>query len=654
MNKKTYYVTTPIYYPNDKMHIGHSYTTVAADSISRYKKMRGYDVKFLTGLDEHGQKIEQAAADFSLTPQEHVDKIADFTKSLWRLMDIEYDIFIRTTDKQHIEAVKKIFKKIYDKGDIYKGHYEGLYCAPCETFFTERQLKGGKCPDCGRDVEVVKEEAYFFKLSKYQDKIMKHIEDNPEFILPVSRRNEMVNNFIKPGLEDLCVSRTSFKWGVPVDFDPGHVVYVWIDALSNYITALGFLSDDEREYQKYWPADVHLMAKEIVRFHSIVWPCLLMSLDLPLPKQIFGHGWLLMDGGKMSKSKGNVVDPEILVKRYGVDAIRYYLMREGVFGQDIPFDNEALIIRSNSDLANDLGNLLSRTVGMIDKYFGGKLPEEQIANEFDSQIKDMARTTVKATEEFMDKLAFNDAMSTIWAFIRRTNKYIDETMPWVLAKDAEKKAQLAGIMYILAESLRIISILIAPVMPNTPKAIHEQLGIVDDSLKTWDSAREFGKLHKTIKITKGEIVFPRIDVEKELEELAAIIAEKAAAKEVKDEKTASPVKEAPAKDMVTIDDFAKLDLRIGLVLECEKVEGSDKLLKQKIKVGERVHQIVSGIAKHYTPENMTGKKVVVVANLKPVKLRGVLSEGMILAASSEDSIKVLFADDEAIDGTVVS
>jgi len=647
--KETYYVTTPIYFPNDKMHIGHSYTTVAADAIARYKKMRGFDVKFLTGLDEHGQKIEQTAADASITPQEHVDRITEFTKNLWKLLDIDYDIFMRTTNDFHVEAVKKIFKKIYDKGDIYKSSYEGLYCTPCETFFTERQLKDSKCPDCGRPVEVVREEAYFFKLSKYQEKIMKHIEENPEFIMPVSRRNEMINNFIKPGLEDLCVSRTSLKWGVPVDFDPGHVVYVWIDALSNYITALGYLSDDDNEYRKYWPAQVHLMAKEIVRFHSIIWPCLLMSLELPLPKQIFGHGWLLMDGGKMSKSKGNVVDPEILVKRYGVDAIRYYLMREGVFGQDIPFDNEALIIRSNSDLANDLGNLLSRTVGMIDKYFGGKLPKEQTGNEFDIQIKELAHSTIKATEKYMDKLAFNDALAAIWTFIRRNNKYIDETMPWVLAKDESKKAELAGIMYTLSESLRIISILIAPVMPNTPKAIHEQLGINDCSIKTWESIREFGKLPKAVQIQKGGIVFPRIDIEKELEELTAIVREKMADKPAKGGKTAVPV-----KDIIAIDDFGKLDLRVGLVLECEKVEGSDKLLKQKIKVGERIHQIVSGIAQHYTPEDMIGKKVIVIANLKPVKLRGVLSEGMILAASDEANVKVLFAHEEMADGTVVS
>jgi len=643
MSKETYYVTTPIYFPNDKMHIGHAYTTVAADTIARYKKMRGYDVKFLTGLDEHGQKIEQAAINNGVTPQQHVDRIAELTKHLWKIMDIDYDIFIRTTDENHVKAVQKIFKKIYDNGDIYKSFYEGLYCSPCESFFTERQLNDNKCPDCGRAIETVKEEAYFFKLSRYQDKIMKHIEDNPEFIMPVSRRNEMVNNFIKPGLEDLCVSRTSFKWGVPVEFDPNHVVYVWIDALSNYITALGYTSGDESDYEKYWPADVHLMAKEIVRFHSIIWPCLLMSMEQPLPKQIFGHGWLLMDGGKMSKSKGNVVDPEILVGRYGVDSIRYCLMREGVFGQDINFNNESLIVRTNSDLANDLGNLLSRTVGMIDKYFGGELPQEQVGNEFDVQIKELAQKTVKDFEESIEKLAFSEALSTIWAFIRRVNKYTDETEPWVLAKDEARKAELAGVMYTLAESLRIISVLIAPVMPNTPKAIHEQLMIHDDSLKTWESIAEFGKLSKVVKIQKGAIVFPRLELEKELEELATLAPDKAKVEE-----------KSAGKDIITIEDFAKVELKVGLVKECEKLEGSDKLLKLQVKVGERMHQIVSGIAKSYIPEDMIDKKVIVVSNLKPAKLRGTLSEGMILAASEGDKLEVLFVGGELPDGTVIS
>lgn len=648
--KKTYYISTPIYYPSDKLHIGHSYTTVAADTMARYKKMRGFDVMFLTGTDEHGQKIERVAKEKGVTPQQYVDEIVAWIKELWKTMDIEYDDFIRTTEKRHETAVQKIFTKLYEQGDIYKGSYEGLYCTPCETFFTERQLANGNCPDCGRPVEKVREESYFFKLSKYGERLIKHIEENPDFIQPQSRANEMINNFLKPGLEDLAVSRTSFKWGIPVEQDPNHVIYVWVDALSNYITALGYGSENDEAFKKYWPADVHLVGKEIVRFHSIIWPAILMALDLPLPKQIYGHGWLLIDGGKMSKSQGNVIDPKVLVERYGVDAIRYFLMREISFGQDGNFTNDVLIRRINSDLANDLGNLLSRTVGMIDKYFAGVLPAEQISNKFDEELINTAKATVAKTEALMDKMAFSDALAEIWHLIGRANKYIDETAPWILAKDETKKAELADIMYVLAETLRIVAVLITPFMPNTPKAVYSQLNITDENLKTWESLSGFGLLGKTVSITKGEIVFPRIDVKDGIKG------------GIKDgtPKAASPTETKPPdtkeiSNEITIDDFAKIDLKVGLVLACEAVEGSDRLLKSQIKIGGETRQIVSGIAKYYTPEQMVGKKVIVVTNLKPVKLRGVLSEGMILAATDGDgNLNAVTVDGDITDGAGVS
>lgn len=655
MEKKTFYITTPIYYPSDKLHIGHSYTTVAADAISRYKRLKGFDVMFLTGTDEHGLKIQRKAEAKGVTPQQYVDDIVSGIKDLWKLMEISNDRFIRTTDKQHQEAVQKIFKKLYDNGDIYKSEYEGWYCTPCESFWTKTQLVDGKCPDCGATVELTKEESYFFKLSKYQDRIIKHIEENPEFIQPVSRQNEMINNFLKPGLEDLCVSRTTFNWGIPVTFDEKHVVYVWIDALSNYITALGYLSDDDSDYNKYWPADVHLVGKEIVRFHTIIWPAMLMALGLPLPKQVFGHGWLLLEGGKMSKSKGNVVDPVVLINKYGVDAIRYFLLREVPFGSDGVFSNEALIQRINSDLANDLGNLVSRTVAMIDKYFGGVIPKDRIAGDFDSELENAVGKLPEKVEELMDKLQFSTALTEIWKVISRTNKYIDETMPWVLAKSEENKGRLAGVMYHLAESLRVISILLQPFMPKTPEKIWSQLGISESSVLDWESSKKWGIYPEGVSVVKGEVIFPRIDMKKEMEELEKLnpASAKKAEAPAAASKAANSAKNGSCKEagegLITIDDFAKLDLRVAKVLEASKVEGSDKLLKLSVELGGEKRQVVSGIAKYYSPESLVGKSVIMVANLKPVKLKGIESQGMILAASNDDGLVVA-----TLDGTIDS
>ena len=650
--KKTYYITTPIYYPSDKLHIGNTYTTVAADALARFKRLTGYDVMFLTGTDEHGQKIQRIAQSKGVTPKEYVDVIVAGIKDLWKLMDISYDKFIRTTDDYHEKTVQKIFKQLYDQGDIYKGFYEGLYCTPCEAFWTETQAVGGKCPDCGRPVERTKEEAYFFKMSKYQDRLVKYIEEHPDFIQPESRKNEMINNFLKPGLDDLCVSRTSFSWGIPVSFDPKHVVYVWIDALSNYITALGYGQEDDSNYKKYWPADVQLVGKDIVRFHTIIWPIMLMALGLPIPKRVFGHGWLLVDGGKMSKSKGNVVDPVVLVNHFGVDPVRYYLLREIPFGSDGLFNNELFIKKLNSDLANDLGNLVSRTVTMIEKYFGGSVPAPSAREDVDDELISLASELPRKVEKLMDDLKISDALDEIWKLVGRANKYIDETTPWALSKDESKKERLASILYNLCETIRIISVLISPFLPSTSPKINSQLGI-DKSLTTWESLDGFGKFKPGVKVKRGEVLFPRIDVKGKLAELDKIREKQESEARKEDATSGRDNKAEQTKPEITMDDFAKLDLKTAKVIACEKIKGSDKLLKLQLDVGGETRQVVSGIAKQYTPEDMIGKTVILVANLKPIKLRGEDSFGMILAAEGDGKLSLVTMDSDIAPGSSV-
>ncbi len=638
MSKGKFYITTPIYYPSGNPHIGHCYTTVACDSIARYKRMQGYDVMFLTGTDEHGLKIEQKAKEQGITPKQYVDEIVEIFKKLWKYMNVDYDRYIRTTDDYHIESVQKIFKALYDKGYIYKGEYSGNYCTPCESFWTDSQLVDGKCPECGREVKEAKEEAYFFKMSPFAERLEKLLTET-DYLQPKTRATELVNNFIKPGLEDLCVSRTTFTWGIPVPFDEGHVVYVWVDALSNYISALGYANEKYNDYENYWPANVHMVAKDIMRFHAITWPAILMALDLPIPKHLAVHGWITFNGQKMSKSLGNVVDPFVLGERYGADSIRYHILREMALGSDSSFSNEIMINRINTDLANGLGNLVSRTVAMVEKYFGGTLPRDRQSGDFDEDLISTATSLREKVDGFIEQTQINNALAEIFKVVSRANKYIDETTPWILAKDEANRARLATVLYNLLDTIRIVSTLLSAFMPSTMPKVWEQIGATSDNA-AYDNADKFNVLSENVTVKKGKALFPRIDVEKEIEELNAIIkanAEKAQAKEQgKPEGVA----------LIGIDDFAKVDLRVANIVNCEPVKKSKKLLKLTLNDGTGERTVASGISQYYKPEELIGRNVIIVANLKPAKLCGVESQGMILAADCPNGdVKVIFVDD---------